>query len=200
MIGKINFGLEAERTAARLDQGRELAGVELPDRGRRRQRDRPDHQDLGRAGQDDVHHGRQLRRPDPRTVPQNRSTRSSWRAPCRSTPPSSRTAAASADRRTALRRRQGRSGSVHVADARDVEQRHRIDRGRVWLRAGAHLEVQVPTARSGVAGVADVADDLADRDPVPDRQARRLLRRGGSSGTSCRCRTRAPSRSPNCHR
>ena len=57
----------ASRPAAtpRLDQRRELAGVELQHRRPRRHRGRPHHQDVGGPRQDDVHHGRQLRRADP---------------------------------------------------------------------------------------------------------------------------------------
>ena len=65
MVGKIRFSLEAGGAADRVDQRRELAGVELLDPGPHRHRGRPHHQDVGRPGQDDVHHGRQLRRADP---------------------------------------------------------------------------------------------------------------------------------------
>ena len=54
------------RGAAGVDQGRELAGLELEHRGRQRRRGGPDHEDVRGHRQDGVHHRRQLRRAAPR--------------------------------------------------------------------------------------------------------------------------------------
>jgi hypothetical protein len=65
VFGKIQLRVRSRRSRGRRTQGRELAGVELQHPGRGRQRGRPHQEDVGGSGEDDVHHGRQLRRPDP---------------------------------------------------------------------------------------------------------------------------------------
>ena len=65
VFGKIHFSLHAGRPQLRLDQRRELAGVELQHPRPHRHRGGPHHQDVRRAGAGHVHHCRQLRRADP---------------------------------------------------------------------------------------------------------------------------------------
>ena len=66
VFGKIHFTLQAGGHTYGAIKAENWRAWNFRDRGPHRHRGRPDHQDLGGPRQDDVHHGRQLRRADPR--------------------------------------------------------------------------------------------------------------------------------------